>query len=364
MNINDIPTSDTKGAKVQSSAMEVVKLRKKANDDVLPSPIVKKHINNRSDVQGWMQLAFHGTFALGAMYVVQQARASESIVALILSELVLGFIASFYFMGFHELIHGTAFDTTFWNQAFAHVFGFFIFRGAKWYYYFHWNHHRFTNDPSLDPELSGVTVDRADPLEIGGWAGMKAYTTFLSGFPFGFERIPGIFRYALGTAEDEIWVNSNDKKKAVQIEYACFATGYLALLVASLLRPATIGAPLWYYWIVPHMLGAGHLRYYQTAEHRSCHQAPYTEGTAWANSRTSSTNWLYARLAWNMPYHSEHHAWPNIPFHQLPAVSKAIEERGTRPRSGCNPTGERGYLHMHINIFNKVLAGLQSKKGG
>lgn len=29
------------------------------------------------------------------------------------------------------------------------------------YWYFHWNHHRFTNDPLRDPELSGSTVDRS-----------------------------------------------------------------------------------------------------------------------------------------------------------------------------------------------------------
>merc|ERR1712146_470917 len=105
-----------------------------------------------------------------------------------------------------------------------------------------------------------------------------------------------------------------------------------------------------YYWILPHMLGAGHLRYYQTAEHRNCHPAPYTETTAWMNSRTTATSWLYCRLAWITPYHSEHHAWPNVPFHQLPYVSAAINKRGSRPRSECNPTGENGYANMHWGI--------------
>jgi fatty acid desaturase len=30
---------------------------------------------------------------------------------------------------------------------------------------------------------------------------------------------------------------------------------------------------------------------------------------------------------WNMPYHAEHHLFPSIPFHQLPAVHLKIRDR-------------------------------------
>jgi fatty acid desaturase len=32
-------------------------------------------------------------------------------------------------------------------------------------------------------------------------------------------------------------------------------------------------------------------------------------------------------LAWNMPYHAEHHAYPAVPFHRLPEVNRAIGPR-------------------------------------
>ena len=68
-------------------------------------------------------------------------------------------------------IHNTAFATKWLNKSLAHCVGFIVFRGANWYWYFHWNHHRFTNDPERDPELSGSTVDRSDPtLTEGGTA--------------------------------------------------------------------------------------------------------------------------------------------------------------------------------------------------
>jgi len=353
-------TTVTDGKSVQ---YQVVHMRKKANDAVLAPEVIKTHIAAKSDLHGFAQLAFHASFALGAMFLVQQARASGSIVALVIAELALGFIASFYFMGFHELIHGTAFATSALNNTFASLFGFIIFRGSRWYWYFHWNHHRYTNDVKLDPELSGSTVDREDPLEMPGWPGLKAYALFLSGYPFGFERLPGIYRYALGChTEEEIWVNTEKKKTHVQQEYILYALGYSILTITGLWYPTQVGAPLFYYWILPHILGAGHLRYYQTAEHRSCHTAAFTETTAWENARTTRTAWLYSQLAWNMPYHSEHHAWPNVPFHQLPAVCKAIDERKSRPETKCNPPGVHGYVFMHWSILNTVLGSFRQKR--
>ena len=137
--------------------------------------------------------------------------------------------------------------------------------------FFSRHHHRFTNDPLRDPELSGTTVDRADPtladdLRTRLWG----YTVFLSGYPFGFERLLGIAKHAAGTPEKESWIDTPKKARAVQLEYVAFVVGYSLLAAAALARPSTWGASLWFYWILPHMVGAGHLRYYQTAEHRAC----------------------------------------------------------------------------------------------
>ncbi|MEP3331345.1 fatty acid desaturase [Sedimentitalea sp.] len=31
-------------------------------------------------------------------------------------------------------------------------------------------------------------------------------------------------------------------------------------------------------------------------------------------------------LAWNMPYHAEHHSFPSVPFHRLPALHQFTRE--------------------------------------
>jgi fatty acid desaturase len=38
------------------------------------------------------------------------------------------------------------------------------------------------------------------------------------------------------------------------------------------------------------------------------------------NTRTTFTTAIVRFLAWNMPYHAEHHTYPAVPFHNLPAL--------------------------------------------
>jgi len=276
----------------------------------------------------------------------------------VVGELMLGLVSSFYFAGFHESIHGTAFATRALYRIVSHLFGFTIFRGANWYYYFHWHHHRFTNDPERDPELSGTTTDRADPTAQSSKAqALWAYALFLSGYPFGFERIPGMVRHALGRPDTESWVDTDQKRSVVQKEYLMYTSGYAALALASLVYPSTVGSRLWYYWLLPHILGAGHLRYYQTAEHRGCTPGHFTDTNAWLVSRTTVSWWFYTRLAWNMPYHQEHHAWPNVPFYLLPELYRTVVDKGSRPKSGCTPSGDFGYSWIHRVLFKQALYG-------
>jgi hypothetical protein len=63
---------------------------------------------------------------------------------------------------------------------------------------------------------------------------------------------------------------------------------------------------VWYYWLLPSLLGQPFLRFYLIAEHNGCK----TGENMLNNTRTTVTYWWYRRLAWNMPYHAEHHAYP------------------------------------------------------
>jgi fatty acid desaturase len=75
--------------------------------------------------------------------------------------------------------------------------------------------------------------------------------------------------------------------------------------------------------VVPALLGQPALRLYLMAEHALCPLTP----DMLENTRTTYTNALMRALAWNMPYHAEHHAYPAVPFHRLPEVNRALASR-------------------------------------
>jgi fatty acid desaturase len=64
------------------------------------------------------------------------------------------------------------------------------------------------------------------------------------------------------------------------------------------------------------------------------------------NSRTTHTNRLVKTLAWNMPYHAEHHAYAAIPFHALPRLHEALKE--SIVHQSC------GYLAVHRDVWRRL----------
>ncbi len=100
----------------------------------------------------------------------------------------------------------------------------------------------------------------------------------------------------------------------------------LLLLSYAGIAAASVALESWaavIYWIAPALLGQPALRLYLLAEHTGCPFVP----DMLRNSRTTRSNWLVRRLAWNMPYHAEHHAYPALPFHALPAAHGLLTKR-------------------------------------
>lgn len=322
--------------------------RQEVAASVLPAEEWSQYLNKSSDAAGFAQLMFHGGCAAVAAYVVHWSLSAGSMAGLVAGEAMLGFVSSFYFAGFHEFIHNTAFRTKWINKFLAHVLGVFIFRGANWFWCFHWLHHRYTQDPERDPELSGGSSDLADPSRS-----VLMYVRFLTGWPFGLERTVGMAKMALGSRVDP-WVAEAGMEQTVRVEAAGHVLIYIAFAASAAFNDWIRAFVLWY-WILPHILGAGHLRFYQFAEHRACESGKYTDLDAWGAARSTKTWWFYRRLAWNMPFHIEHHAWPAIPFHLLPAVHERI--KSSQPQNRCLISGDSGYLAIHREFIRRIWHG-------
>jgi fatty acid desaturase len=93
---------------------------------------------------------------------------------------------------------------------------------------------------------------------------------------------------------------------------------YAGLAGLSFLTGSTI---LLYAWVIPALIGQPALRLYLLAEHTGCPKVM----NMLDNTRTTLTTWPIRKIAWNMPYHTEHHSYPAVPFHRLPELHALME---------------------------------------
>ncbi|HSL52412.1 MAG TPA: fatty acid desaturase [Candidatus Deferrimicrobiaceae bacterium] len=71
---------------------------------------------------------------------------------------------AFVFCAFHETAHRTAFRTRWLNTLVGPLAGFFTFWPYRNYRVYHWEHHRYTQDPERDPELFFPKPRRCRPI--------------------------------------------------------------------------------------------------------------------------------------------------------------------------------------------------------
>jgi fatty acid desaturase len=230
-----------------------------------------------------------------------------------------GILIVFLFTLLHEAIHRTPFASPWLNDVVARFCSFALALPSDWFRAFHFAHHRFTQDPENDPELA-----RPKPQT---W---RQYLRHVSGLPLWRSHFRQLWVNATGRCRDSFVTTKGQAE--IRAEARLMLLGYVVLIAASVYFRTTV---LLYAWVVPALLGQPFLRLYLLAEHGGC---PYV-GNMLLNSRTTMTTWLVRKLAWNMPYHAEHHAFPGVPFHLLPEFHKF-----TRPHLGVI---EPGYVHFH-----------------
>ena len=218
---------------------------------------------------------------------------------------VLGYALAFLFMAEHEAAHQTAFRTRGFNLALGHIAGLAI--GLPYHYYraFHWDHHRYTQDRALDPELHIPLPSTRLGL---AW--------YLSGLPTWGGRLRMLFVHGVLGRVSARWVPAEHRALIVR-EARCYLAAYGLLIALSLAWQSM--AAVWL-WVVPVMVGQPWLRLYLLAEHTGCAHTP----DMLENTRTTYTNALVRFFAWNMPYHVEHHAYPAVPFHALPRLNALL----------------------------------------
>ena len=245
-----------------------------------------------------------------------------------LALLPLGIVTAFYFTLQHECTHNTPFRSRWLNTVIGHLTALILCQPFLWFRHFHMAHHRHTNDTDHDPELSGLP-------KPNDW---KDFILHLSCVTYWRDKIIVLWQNAFG-GELPSYIPAK-AKAAIRTEarmlLLCYA-GIAALIV---------GGHIWllFIWLMPVMLGFPFLRLYLLAEHGRCPRI----ANMFENTRTIYTHKLLNFLAWNMPFHTEHHILPAVPFHHLPALNKL-----TKGHLKVTAKGYTAFASDYVSQFEK-----------
>ncbi len=256
-----------------------------------------------SDWAGLAHLASHLFLLTATGMAVAVTRGSALVPAALV---VHGIVLTFLFAPLHEAVHRTAFRSRRLNDAVAWGAGLLLLLPPNWFRAFHFAHHRNTQIEGLDPELEMKHVDT--------W---PDYLVHLSGWRYWKGAVALILRHARGRA-DAAYVPPRLEPRLVR-EARIMLAVYAAIAGLSLALRTDVALV---YWVIPALLGQPFLRAYLLAEHTGL---PLVE-SFWENTRTTLTGWPVRFLAWNMPFHAEHHAHPGTPFYALPGVHRQERE--------------------------------------
>src|SRR5437660_1354599 len=283
-------------------------------------------LSQRSDARGLLQLGVHAGLLVATGFLLSASRGHLWLAPAIVMH---GLVLNFLFCALHESIHRTAFASRWSNDLVASVCGALLLLPREFFRFFHFAHHRFTQDPARDPEL-------AQPSP----ATLASYLWRASGMPNWHKRLTVTLRHALTGRVAEPFVPP-DKYPLIVREARILWACYLGVALASLYFQR---ADALVYWILPAMAGQPFLRLFLMAEHIGC---AFSDDML-SNTRTTHTNAAVLLLTWRMPYHAEHHSFPSVPFHALVKVNALIGARAQ--------VKARGYLALHRDLVRQFRA--------
>jgi fatty acid desaturase len=204
----------------------------------------------------------------------------------------------------HEAGHGTAFRTRWMNDVVYQIASFMIMRDPTVWRWSHARHHTDTLIVGRDPEIAAMRPPRL----------LRILANFL-----GLVDVPLAFRdmalHARGrlSADEATFIPEAEAPKVhrtARVWLLIYAGTAAACLATGSIMPAMlIGLPriygAWLHLVFGLTQHAGLAE--DTLDHR-------------LNCRTVYMNPLFRFLYWNMNYHVEHHMFPTVPYHALPAL--------------------------------------------
>ncbi len=208
----------------------------------------------------------------------------------------------------HESGHGTAFRTPWLNDVLYQVSSFMNIKEPTLWRWSHARHHTDTIIVGRDPEILAMRPPAAARLAVNVLGLSDAYHVIVS-----------VARHAGGrlTAEEETFVPASERHHVVR-EARAWVLVYAAVIGLA------IGLRSWLplvYIGLPSLYGRWLAHYFAFTQHAGLAENVLDHRL---NARTVYMNPVLRFLYWNMNYHIEHHMFPMVPYHALPALHAEV----------------------------------------
>jgi len=266
-------------------------------------PEALRPLYRRCDLRGASRTLAHAALLAAGAVLIHRARGQWWLPAVLVLQ---GLFVVSLFAAMHEAVHYSAFRKRRLNEIVAWLAGLGILFNATYYRQFHFAHHRYAQDPGRDPELITAPVPRSRTAFLWRSSALPYWKARLENVTaLGRGRFSGLEFIPVAARADVV-----RSVRAMVVVLAMLAAGSVAMRSDALL----------WYWLLPLALGLPFLRLYLLTEHTGCTE----DDDALTNTRTTLSVWPVRFLMWNLPYHAEHHLYPSIPFHQLPAAHRYL----------------------------------------
>jgi Na+-transporting NADH:ubiquinone oxidoreductase subunit F len=211
----------------------------------------------------------------------------------------------------HEMGHGTAFRTGWLNDIVYYLASFMLLRGPTLWRWSHVRHHTDTIVVGRDPEI-------IFPRPVSRWT---VISTFL-----GLRVVPPMVwqtvKHTTGRLDDDTrdFVPEDEQWKVVWE-----ARAFIAILVGVVVWCLTAGSIVPALYIgLPSLYGVWLLVFFGLTQHAGLQEDVLDHRL---NTRTVHMNPIFRFLYSNMNYHVEHHIFPTVPYHSLPALHEEVKDQ-------------------------------------
>ena len=210
----------------------------------------------------------------------------------------------------HECGHGSAFKTRWLNDALYQVACFQVMRRPTVWRWSHARHHTDTLITGRDPEITAQVPPPVTTLLLN-----------LVGVRHCISELRKMVLNALGRLDqDESTFVPQSEWPRIMREARLWMVVYTALLLVCLLTHSLL--PLLFVGL-PSFYGAWLYLFFGLTQHAGM---PENVLDHRLNCRTVMMNPVFRFLYWNMNYHVDHHMFPMVPYHALPALHEAIKQ--------------------------------------